>query len=114
MRCLTNKHEKKLLDTDTKIGLVAAKTASKKVVYKTVEATGTLIGNKLAKSIAQPKSISRANSRNVDVVVILSEKRQEILNKLRLVLLNGTSKNIKKLKRFNCIKVCDKKMDRSK
>ena len=103
-----------MLDTDTKIGLVAAKTASKKVVYKIVEATGKLIGNKLAKSIVKPKSISRANSRNVDVVVIPSEKRQEILNELRLVLLNGISKNINKFKRFNCIKVCDKKMDRSK
>ena len=102
------------MDTDTKIGLVAAKTASKKVVHKTVEATGELIGNKLTKSIVKPKSTSRANSRNVDVVVIPSEKRQEILNELRLVLLNGTSKNIKKFKRSNCIKVCDKKMDRSK
>ena len=38
--------EKKLMDTATKTGIDAAKTASKRVIQKTVEATGDLIGNK--------------------------------------------------------------------
>ena len=37
---------KKLMGTATKTGMDAAKTASKRVVQKTAEATGDLIGNK--------------------------------------------------------------------
>ena len=36
------------MDTATKTGIDTAKTASKKVVQKTAEATGNLIGNKIA------------------------------------------------------------------
>ena len=39
---------KKLMDTATKTGIDPAKTASKRVVHKTLEATGNLIGNKIA------------------------------------------------------------------
>ena len=42
---------KKLLDTATKTGIDSAKTASKGVVQKTAEATGDLIGNKIAEKI---------------------------------------------------------------
>ena len=42
---------KKLMDTATKAGIDAAKTASKRVVHKTAEATGDLIGNKVADEI---------------------------------------------------------------
>ena len=42
---------KKLIDTTTKTGADAAKTASKKIVHKTAEATGDLIGNKIADKI---------------------------------------------------------------
>ena len=41
-----NKYGKKLMDTSRKTGINAAKTASKRVVQKTAEATGDLIGNK--------------------------------------------------------------------
>ena len=41
-----DKYSKKLMDTATKTGLVAAKAASKRVVQKTAEATGDLIGKK--------------------------------------------------------------------
>ena len=37
------------MDTATKTGIDAAKTASKRVVQKTAETTGDLIGNKIAK-----------------------------------------------------------------
>ena len=43
-----NKYGKKLMDTATKTGMDAAKIASKRVVQKTAEATGDLIGNKTA------------------------------------------------------------------
>ena len=46
------------MDTATKTGIEAAKTASKRVVQKTVEASGDLIGNKIADeitSIGKPK-----------------------------------------------------------
>ena len=39
------------MDTVTKTGIDAAKTASKRVVQKTTEATGDLIGNKIADNI---------------------------------------------------------------
>ena len=43
-----DKYGKKLIDTATKTGIDAVKTASKRVAQKTVEATGHLIGNKTA------------------------------------------------------------------
>ena len=39
------------MDTATKIGIHAAKAASKRVVQKTAEATGDLIQNKIADKI---------------------------------------------------------------
>ena len=42
---------KKLIDTATKTGTDAAKTASKRVVQKTAEAARDLIGNKIADKI---------------------------------------------------------------
>ena len=41
-----NKYGKKLMDTATKTGMNIAKIASKRVVKKTAEATGDLIGKK--------------------------------------------------------------------
>ena len=41
------KYGKKLMDTATKTGIDAAKTASKRVVQNTAEATGDLISNKI-------------------------------------------------------------------
>ena len=43
-----NKYGKKLMDAATKTGMDAAKTASKRVVQKTAEATRDLIGNRIA------------------------------------------------------------------
>ena len=42
---------KKLMDTSTKTGIDVAKTASKRVVQKTAEAKGDLIGSKIADKI---------------------------------------------------------------
>ena len=55
-----DKYSKKLMDTATKAGLDAAKTVSKRVVQKTVVATGYLIGNKIAdKTTSVGKSKSK-------------------------------------------------------
>ena len=61
-----DKYGKKLMDTATKTGIDAAKTASKRVVQKTAEAAGDLIGNKIADkitSIGKPKEKEK-NKRN--------------------------------------------------
>ena len=56
----------KTMDTATKTGIDAAKTASKRVVQKTAEATGDLIGNKIADkitSVGKTKSKEKENER---------------------------------------------------
>ena len=50
-RKFRDKYDKKLMDAATKTGIDAAKTASKRVVQKTAETTGDLIGNKIADKI---------------------------------------------------------------
>ena len=46
-----NKYVKRLMDTATKTGMDATKIASKRVVQKTAETTGDLIGNEIADKI---------------------------------------------------------------
>ena len=50
-RKFEDKYGKKLMDTATKTGIDTAKTASKRLVQKPAEATGDLIGNKIAEKI---------------------------------------------------------------
>ena len=57
-----NRYGKKLMDTVTKTGIDATKTASKRVVQKTAEATGDLIVNKIADKIT---SIGKANEKEI-------------------------------------------------
>ena len=76
------KYRKQLLDT----GLDALKTASKKVVHKEAEATGEFIGKNIAGKIVKPKHVIDEDPRNVEEIIILPEKREEILSKLRQLL----------------------------
>ena len=46
-----DRYGKKLMDNATKVGMDAAKATSKRVVQKTAEATGDLIGNEMADKI---------------------------------------------------------------
>ena len=65
-RTFGDKYGKKSIDTTTKTGIDAPKTASKREVQKTAEATGDLIGNKKADkitSIGKPKEKEK-NKRN--------------------------------------------------
>ena len=84
-RKIDNKYGKKLMDNATKTGIDIAKAASKKVVQKTTEATGDLIGNKIADkitSIGKPKEKEKTNK--VEEIYIPPEKRQQIIDDLRL------------------------------
>ena len=77
-----DKYGKKIMNTATKTGIDAAKTASKRVVQKTSEATRDLIGNEIADkitSIGKPKENEETNK----VEEISPEKRQ-IIEDLRL------------------------------
>ena len=77
-----NKYGIKLMDTATKIGIDAAKTASKRVVKKTAEATGDLIGIEIGDkitSLGKPKE----KAKKVEEIFILSEKRQQIIDDLK-------------------------------
>ena len=75
-----DKYGKILIDTATKTGIDAAKTASKRVVQKTAEATGDLIGNKIADKIA---SIGKSKEKPEEIY-IPPEKRQQIIDDLKL------------------------------
>ena len=75
----------KFMDTATKAGIDAAKAASKRVVQKPAEATGDLIGNKIADKIillGQTKSKEKEDERQE--IYIPPEKRQQIIDDLRL------------------------------
>ena len=79
------KYGKKLMDTATKTGIDAAKTASKRVVQKTAEATGDLIGNKIADKITSlGKTKSKEKEKEEQEIYIPPEKRQQIIDDLRL------------------------------
>ena len=73
------------MDNWTKTGIDAAKTASKRVVQKTAEATGDLIGNELADkttSIGKPKE--KEKPKEAEEIYIPREKRQQIIDNLSL------------------------------
>ena len=96
---LSNKYGQKLLDSTKKSTTDAIKTASKRSIQKTAEATGYLIGNKIADKIA---SVSKKKStknyiimmkkKEEDVEIttlkkryISPKERQQIIDELRLV-----------------------------
>ena len=81
-----DKYGKQLMDTATKTGMDAAKITSKRVVQKTAEATGDLIGKKIADkitSIGIPKEKPKTNKKPGEIY-IPPEKRQQIIDNLRL------------------------------
>ena len=65
------KYRKQLLN----IRLDTLKTASKKVVHKAAEAIGEFLGSTIAGKILKPDE----NPQNVAEIIILPEKREEIL-----------------------------------
>ena len=84
-RKLGDRYGKKLIDTATKTGIDAAKTASKRVVQKTAEAAGDLIGNKIADKITLiGKSKEKEKINKPEEIYIPPEKRQQIIDDLKL------------------------------
>ena len=80
-----NKYGKKLMDTATKTGIDAAKTASKRLLQNTAEGTDDLIGNKIADKITligKPKE--KGKTKEIEEICIPPEKRQQIIDDLRL------------------------------
>ena len=73
------------MDTATKTGIDAEKTASKRVVQKTAEAIGDLNGNKMADKII-PVGKSKTKEKNsTKGIYIPQEKRQQIIDDLRML-----------------------------
>ena len=84
VKSFANRYGKKLMDAATKTGIDAAKTASERIVQKTAEATGDLIGNKTADeitSIGKPKE--KEKTKEIEEIHIPLEKRQQIIDDLR-------------------------------
>ena len=80
-----DKYGKKLLDAATKTGIDAAKTASKRVVQKTAEATADLIGNKIADKITSiGKTKEKEKINKPEEIYIPPEKRQQTIDDLEL------------------------------
>ena len=79
-----DKYGKKLMGTATKTGIDAAKAASKRVVQKTVEETGDLMGNEIAIKITSiNKTKSKEKEEERQEIYIRPEKRQQIIHDLR-------------------------------
>ena len=76
------------MDTVTKAGIDAAKTASKRILQKIAEATGYLIGSKIADeitSVGKTKSKEKEDETNKrQEIYIPPEKGQKIIDALRL------------------------------
>ena len=100
---LINKYSQKLVDTAKKSATDALKTASKREIQKTAEATGDLIGNNIADKItgsATKKPVKNLDNNNhndnetqdTELIYkkryISSKERQQIIDELRLVPIN--------------------------
>ena len=83
-----SKYGKKIIDTTEKQGSEFAKIAGKKIAQRSAEATGDFIGNKIANkitSLGKSKNKEKENETNEEEeIVIPPEKRQQIINDLRL------------------------------
>ena len=82
-RKLGDRYGKKLIDTATKTGIDAAKTASKRVVHKTAEAKADLIGNKIADEITSVGK-TKEKTNKPEEIYISPEKKQQIIDDLKL------------------------------
>ena len=97
-RSMSNKYGKKLVDTAKKSATDAIKTASKRAIQKTPEATGGLVGNKIADKITSVSKKSLQKSTKLPTIdenekltthkkrYISPEERQQIIDELRLIL----------------------------
>ena len=82
----TSKYGKKIIDTTKNQGSEFAKTAGKRIVQKSAEATGDLIGYKIADKITSlgTSKNKEKETREEEEIIIPPEKRHQIINSLRL------------------------------
>ena len=92
-KSLSNKYGQKLLDSAKKSTTDAIKTASKRAIQKTAEATGDLIGYQIANKITSVSKKPDNNNNNEDAEItshkkryISPEERQQIIDELMLFL----------------------------
>ena len=96
-KSLSNKYCQKLLDSAKKYTTDAIKTASKRAIQKTAEATGDLIGNEIADKITSAsnkkpaKALQNNETEEEDVEIAPPKKRyispgerKQIIDELRL------------------------------
>ena len=86
-RSMSNKYGKKLVDTAKKSATDAIKTTSKRAIQRTAEATGDLIGNKIADKITSASKKKSNNDNNNDDVELATHKKryhQKKCNKLSI------------------------------
>ena len=93
-RSMSNKYGKKLVDTAKKSAADAIKTASKRAIQKTAQATGDLVDNKIVDKITSvsKKSTKKLPTIDEDAELTTPQKRyisrgerQQIIDELRLV-----------------------------
>ena len=86
IKYLSGKYSRKFLDSAKKCATDAIKTASKRGIQKTAEVTGNLI-NKIDGKITKASSQNASETSDIipPKIYILSEKRQEIIDELRLI-----------------------------
>ena len=94
VRSLSRKYGQKLLDSEKKSTADVIRNASKRAIQKTAGATGDLIGNKIADKTTSVLRKSSRHSQNNEANdesetpkerYISPEKRQQIIDELRLV-----------------------------
>ena len=88
-KILSSKYNQKLLDHAKQSATDALKTSSKRAIQKTAEATGDLIGIKIADKIKRssktsPQCKSEANEEILREKYIFPELREKIIDDLRL------------------------------
>ena len=94
---MSNKYSQKLVDTAKKSATDAVKTASERAIQKTAEATGDLVGNKIAYKITsasknslkkphdEESSSTEVNNEIPKERYISPKERQIIIGELRLI-----------------------------
>ena len=86
-KSMKNKYGKKILDNSLSAGKDFAKIAGKKVLTKSAEATGDLIGNKIADRITKRNKEQKEDDRIMEEtqeIIIPPEKREQIIRYLKL------------------------------
>ena len=72
------------MDTATKTWIDVVKTAPKRVVQKTAEATRDLLGNKIADKITSVSKSKEKEKKEAEEIYIPPEKIQQIIEGLKL------------------------------